>query len=133
MKAKLSALEFERRKPVWSVLSEFWLDDQLSETDENRIAEILLHSCYSLAEIDRVLWHEVAPVVFLNCYVAAGAWGMFDEDWLHSQTKRRAECNDWFVRVLFELRIGKKIMSMASPESWKQVQIILSRTRSNCK
>ena len=131
MNAKLSPVELERRKPVWSALSDFWLDNELDEQDENRIARVLLQSRYSMAEIEHMLWHEVAPVVFLNCYVATGAWGLFDDDWLHPQTKKRAESNGWVVRTLLNLGFGQKIMGMASPESWKKVQALIKLSDSD--
>ena len=84
-----------------------------------------------MAEIEHILWHEVAPVVFVNCYVGTGAWGLFDDGWLHPKTKKRAESNGWLVRALLNLGLGQKIMGMASPESWEKVRNLIKLSDSD--
>jgi hypothetical protein len=47
----LPALDFECRRPVWSALSELFLDTNLNSADLDRIAQ----SRYSLEDLDSIL------------------------------------------------------------------------------
>jgi hypothetical protein len=72
--------EIERRKPVWSSLSDLWLDTELADDDLQRIAQVMKRSEYSIYELRDIYLFEVALVVFLNLLTVAGEWGGFDED-----------------------------------------------------
>ncbi len=76
--------EVARRKPVWSALSELWLDTELQDDDLSRIAEIMDESGYSLAQLRRIYLFDVAPVVYRNLLCVAGEWAGFDRAWLHA-------------------------------------------------
>lgn len=55
-------LNLERRAPVWEALSELFVGRELQDYDYAGIAKTLRLSGYSLAEIEKVLREEVAPV-----------------------------------------------------------------------
>ena len=63
---------FERRKPVWTAFSEFWLDIELEDTDLQRIASTAAASGYTVAELRDIYLYEVAPVVSPNLLTVAG-------------------------------------------------------------
>jgi len=46
--------EIERRKPVWLVLSELWLDTELTEDDLQRIAGVMQSSGYSVPQLREI-------------------------------------------------------------------------------
>lgn len=81
----LSNKEINIRKPVWSALSELWLDTELQESDLNRVAEIMFESGYSFEELREIYEKEVAPVVYMNLLSPAGEWAGFDNEWLHEK------------------------------------------------
>ena len=72
----------EARMPVWSALSEFFLDTDLQEDDYQRIASVLARSAYSIAEVEEILRYEVYPPLRSNLLSIAGEWAGFDEQWL---------------------------------------------------
>lgn len=75
-------LLLKERLPVWQVLSEFFLDTQLSAEDYQAIASILAKSPYSTKEIKEILENEVYPVCYQNLTSAAGSWNEFGEDFM---------------------------------------------------
>jgi hypothetical protein len=81
----ISTEEIARRKPVWIALSEFYLDTTLDDKDFQHIAKILKESGYSLNEIKRIHYEEVAPVVSPNLMSPAGIWSGFEGDWLEKK------------------------------------------------
>lgn len=76
---KFSAEELEIRRPIWIALSELYLD---TEPDWERVAGCCSHSPFAIAELQRILFDEVHPVVHLNLWATAGVWDGFDQDWL---------------------------------------------------
>jgi len=79
----LTKADIETRKPVWSALSELWLDNERQADDLAHIAQVMYNSGYSLAELRKIYETEVAPVVYTNLLVPAGEWAGFDDAWLH--------------------------------------------------
>ena len=77
--------EVARRKPVWTALSDLWLDNELDDGDLSRIAAAMDESGYSPGVLRRIYLHEVAPVVYGNLLTVAGEWAGFDEAWLHAE------------------------------------------------
>ncbi len=78
----LSEAEQARRRPVWMVLSELWLDAELGEEDLRRIAGVLRASGYGIEALQGIYRFEVAPAVSYNLRVTAGVWTAFDPEWL---------------------------------------------------
>jgi len=91
------------RKPVWTALSDLWLDGELRASDLDRIADILIKSDYSLDILYKIYAQEVAPVVYQNLRQVAGEWGGFDEQWLHqeiiSSIAARTSLSAFFLRL----------------------------------
>ena len=74
--------DLKRRRPVWSVLSELYLDTELDESDHERICSVLVRSKYSALQLEEILYRELHPVLFGNLLSVAGEWAGFDEQWL---------------------------------------------------
>ena len=98
----LSDAELRIRRPLWVAMSELWLDSELQDRDLDHIARALRDSGYDRATLERILVEEVAPVVYLNLYVAAGNWTGFDPDWLCAEIlsglRRRGRFRAWLLR-----------------------------------
>jgi hypothetical protein len=124
--AMLAEAEIERRKPVWSAFSEFWLDTELDHEDLSRIAGVAAASGYSIGELHDIYLYEVAPVVCLNCWSVAGVWTAFDADWLHSAARRNAEHRSLWLRFWIFVRIGRRFMTYATERHWNRIVFLLS-------
>ncbi len=75
-------INIEERKPIWIVLSEFYLDTELQESDFRHIALKIIESPYTLEEVKKINKYEVFPVLQPNLLSVAGEWAGFDEEWL---------------------------------------------------
>lgn len=118
----MTASEIERRKPVWSALSEFYLDTELSREEIKRIAGLFRASKYSIEELKEINYSEVGPIVNRNLYSTAGEWNGFDEEWLYVKIIERLnkDVGGGFVIKLFRLIYRKQIDS-ACNDYWQAV------------
>lgn len=87
MSIQLTEEELARRRPVWSVLSNLFLDTDHSLFYEST-ANALRMSGYTEEEAKRILTDEVAPVVSPNLLSLAGEWAMFPDDWLEAEIRQ---------------------------------------------
>ena len=114
----ISQDEISKRKPVWLVLSEFYLDTELRDADFQRISKILKESGYSLKELKRINYEEVAPVVSPNTYSVAGEWTGFNEEWLIEEIVKRL--NQKKGNSIFN-KIYKKYIDSITNNYWEQI------------
>lgn len=82
------------RRPVWSALSDFYLDTDV-EGFYSPAAGVLAASGYTLDELLDILRHEVHPVLHRNLQSAAGEWAHFDADWLEQRILQRLAQPRW--------------------------------------
>jgi hypothetical protein len=85
----VAATDLERRRPVWSALSELYLDTELDDRDHERIAAVLIDSGYSTGQLEEILYRELHPVLHMNLLSVAGEWAGFDPGSLEEQILRR--------------------------------------------
>lgn len=78
----LTPAELAQRRPVWAALSEFYLDTELEAESLRAVADVFADSSFSLADIRRINYEEVAPALWFNTCDVAGEWLGFDEAWL---------------------------------------------------
>ena len=110
-----------KRIPVWTALSELFLDTELSDEDINHIALVLGNSGYGRDELDEILRDEVSPAFTFNLCSVAGEWTPWSEDevrtivegWL---AKRGGGWLTW-VRLRFQPRI--------IPQEWQRILPLL--------
>ena len=76
----LSEQEIARRLPVWTALSELYLDRELEEIEIRWIAEKIRDAGYTLPEAESILRYEVAPAFFWNLTDVAGVWDLWRDD-----------------------------------------------------
>lgn len=117
----LSDEELNRRKPVWIAISRLWLDTEIDDLDIRHIAQVAQASGFSIKELNEIYLYEVAPVVSANLLVPAGIWTDFDENWLTSEARKRAESRSLWLRLWIWSGIGRKLMTYATESHWKAV------------
>ena len=117
--------EIERRKPVWSALSDLWLDTELVDDDLQRIAGVMKRSEYSINELRDIYLFEVAPVVFTNLLSVAGEWAGFNEEWLLAEATKRAKKRSLFLRGFVWSGVGKRLMTFATERHWDRLVELL--------
>lgn len=122
----LTDAEFERRKPVWTAFSGFWLDAELEDSDLHRIAQTAIDSGYSTAQLREIYLYEVAPVVYPNLIAVAGQWAGFDEHWLHAEARKRADHRSLWLRFVVFIGIGGCLMTHATERYWKRMTSLIS-------
>jgi hypothetical protein len=122
---RLTDTELERRKPVWTAFSELWLDTELDDNDLQRIARIVQASGYAIAELRDIYLYEVAPVVSPNLLTVAGEWDGFDEQWLHTACRKRAEHRSLWLRFWVFIGIGRMLMTFITERHWRRVVSLL--------
>jgi hypothetical protein len=66
--------------PVWTALSELFLDTSFDAADHDRIAEALRSSPYDRAELEAILRLEVSPAFSVNLLSVAGEWVPWTQD-----------------------------------------------------
>lgn len=86
--------EIRIRRPIWSLLSELWLDAELGDRQRELFALELSGSTFSVAELRDIHDREVAPVVSRNLDSIAGEWAGFDPDWLAERCAKAADDRD---------------------------------------
>ncbi len=77
------------RSRLWLLLSELWLDTEITTITRQRLAREMAKLPYSSMDIREIHEEEVAPVLFHNLYFnPAGEWAGFDEEWLLQECHR---------------------------------------------
>jgi hypothetical protein len=77
--------DLDRRRPIWSALSDLFLDTELTNGVLTWIGKQVIASGYSPAEVQSILWNEVFPVLEANLRSPAGVWEGYELDWLEKQ------------------------------------------------
>lgn len=114
--------EINERFPVWNVLSEFWLDGYLVESDYERIAEKLKASPYSNEELFKICIYEVAPAVSRNLLSIAGEWGAFEPEWLKNRIiKKSPNPNSYLSPGIWRKLKGLMHASLVNSSGWKNI------------
>lgn len=77
------------RSRLWILLSELWLDTEITPITRQWLAREMATLPYSSLDIREIHEAEVAPVLFHNLYFnPAGEWAGFDEEWLMQECHR---------------------------------------------
>ena len=119
----------QRRRPLWLVLSELWLDTELSAADLERIARAMADSGLTIEELRQVYLVEVAPVASANLLTVAGEWAGFDEEWLCSRIARNLRDRPRRTRFWARLPLTRRLMLYATEAHWKTLVELVRRFR----
>jgi hypothetical protein len=109
----------EERMPVWSALSELFLDTELQPQDIERIVKQLADSPYTTPKIEEILRFEVTPPLKWNMMVVAGEWAGFDEDFLRERISPRIDRKPFIRFPVFRL----------IQEDWRNIKARIKEVR----
>lgn len=112
----LTDTDIKSRRPVWTSLSQLWLDNVLDDNDLENIAQVMNNSGYSIDTLHNIYLYEVAPVVYTNLLCPAGVWDGFDESWLHQKIIASLRSRSSLGKIF--LKLNRRAMTYASKESW---------------
>lgn len=103
----MSPEDLERRRPVWDVMSDVFLDTE-TRWEMPRIALALARSGYSVDELEAIWEHEIVPECAWNLLQVAGEWALFvvDEDRLTERAEGKRPLLDRMMGVASPLVIG---------------------------
>ncbi|MFC4254295.1 hypothetical protein GRI97_02580 [Altererythrobacter xixiisoli] len=76
----LTEAEIDARLPVWTALSDLFLDTELSDAAYRQIASVLRGSGFTPDELRGILEQEVAPAFAANLFSPAGDWAGWTPD-----------------------------------------------------
>ena len=77
----LTETQLERRRPVWSALSELFLDNEI-RPEIAHAAFLCDASGYTVSELREIWFQELSPLLSKNLLSPAGEWAGFDQRWL---------------------------------------------------
>ncbi|TPN82316.1 DUF7079 family protein [Aquimarina algicola] len=121
-------INIKERKPIWIVLSEFYLDTELQEHDFRYIAKIIINSPYSLEKVKEINVFEVFPVLQSNLLSVAGEWAGFNEEWLIteilSSLQNRNKLQELNIKAQF------KIHKWMQKDYWEKIEQIYDQIKS---
>jgi len=126
---KLTKDEINQRRPVWTALSELWLDTEIQERDLERIARVMADSGLTIEELHDIYKLEVAPVVSTNALSVAGEWTGFNEDWLCSEIIKNLEQKQRPSRLWNWLPFTRRLMTYATEEHWDKLVTLFIKAK----
>lgn len=122
MRPALAAIDdLDTRIPVWTALSELYLDTDVSLWYDS-VAQTLAASPYAHEELERILVDEVHPALHFNLLDVAGEWAGFDETWLVEHMK--AVCR----RPLWRRRLARLSFGMVR-DHWRAIEPMIRKAR----
>lgn len=108
--------------PVWTALSELFLDTELADSDLRRIAAVLRGSGCDVAEVEAILRTQVLPAFGANLLTTAGEWTPWSEDEVRAimaRSLRRGPIARAFARIA-----ARAIWPMIAAD-WRRVAAFL--------
>jgi len=98
------------RRPVWSALSDLYLDNGEYRSSVRAAARDLAASPYALDDLREILMHEVHPALVGNLCVTAGVWDRFDQAWLSDRIVRGQRRARWLRPRAFYGRVYARLL-----------------------
>ena len=113
-----------RRLTAWTALANLFLDTEHTEEIRHCLARDLRETGYSLAELEVILRHEVAPVFGGNLLSMAGEWALWGEDEVEPIMRREFLARS---RLSLGQRLkGRLAYPLARPE-WDRIVAIIAQ------
>ena len=95
---KPAAQDVDARRPVWSALSDLYLDTSY-RTFIRPAARDLAATHYSIDDLREILLREVHPALARNLCATAGVWDRFDQTWLAERILATERLPSWWPRT----------------------------------
>lgn len=119
MTAPLDEAEVARRLPLWTALSDLFLDTDVMSSVPH-IARTIVSGGWRLAEAEEVLRWEVRPAFYRNLLSIAGEWAGWPEDVVRDAVLKARD------RRMTRIAIGQ---DRFMPEEWSAVIAEVERLR----
>jgi len=74
------AKDIVNRLPVWSAMSDFYVDNELTDDRIREIAKVCSDSPYTLRDLEKIMFTEVWPAFVRNLFSVAGEWVGWSDD-----------------------------------------------------
>lgn len=116
----LSDEDVAKRLPVWSILSETFLDSELNDQDYDRIALELARSGFAAQTLEQVFKREVAPAFCVNMLGVAGEWRGWPDDFIKERVLQKR--NSFLSNLVCRWLISGHIQ-----DEWNKLHIRLVR------
>jgi len=111
----LARRDIAARRPVWSALSDLYLDADYRRFVRGAARE-LAASPYSLDELREILMREIHPLLSRNLCVTAGVWDRFDQQWIAERIARAQRRAAWLrPRAWFARRYAQLLWRLLGP------------------
>lgn len=86
----LSEEQIRRRLPLWTALTNLFLDTEMTDFHYRPIIETARAGGWSTQDVRRILLDEVTPAFAFNLMDVAGEWCGFDPTWVESWMREQA-------------------------------------------
>jgi hypothetical protein len=116
--------DIANRTPLWMAMSNFYLDNELTENDIQYIAKTCAESPYTMKEIERIMFTEVWPAFVQNLLSVAGEWAGWDQDFVQQRVLEYYK-----PRIYFSWRFNPAKRFFCS--RWMEVENGISMFRKN--
>ena len=116
----LSDEDVKKRLPVWSILSETFLDTGLNGQDYDRIALELARSEFSVKTLEQIYKREVAPAFCSNMLNVAGEWRAWPDEFMKERVLQKR--NSFLSNLVCRWLISGHIQ-----DEWNKLHIRLVR------
>jgi hypothetical protein len=99
----LSEFDTARRLPIWTAMSEVFLDTETTDDTYRYIAAEIRRSVLTASEAHAIMRDDVAPAFIFNLFGIAGEWTGWQEDFVRERVlvKRDAIGSRLLVRLFF--------------------------------
>lgn len=103
--------ELDQKKAIWQSFSTLFLDTDVSLNYDN-IVKTCVSSCFTINQLQHMLYHEVTPACGANFISPAGEWAHFDDEWLvetiiKNNNERRGFFDRCFNRFLLTFYVNQ--------------------------
>ncbi|WP_422360667.1 DUF7079 family protein [Reichenbachiella sp.] len=116
----MTASSLMDRPVIWKVLSEMYLDTELTERGYDYIATKLNQASCGLKEAQSIDYYEVAPAVGLNLLSTAGVWTAFETSWLNERCQKNMKSKGSWVFML-KCHFLQLLIKGIRRENWKHL------------
>jgi|688.fasta_scaffold402996_2 hypothetical protein len=128
----LTEKELEIRKIIWTELSDFYLDTDLSDEDLIRKGLVFRDSGLTTEEIKEINYYEVGPQLIDNLKSIAGVWDGFNQEGLHkvleilTRTERKRPKN---IFQKLDDYIDRKSLDFYTKRYFDKIEYLMSTTK----
>lgn len=115
----------DAEKDACVILSDFFLDTELTPADLHTIAASLQRLSLSVSILNHLLRYDVFPILYPNLMSAAGIWDVFARDWLLSQIESRRSTPPGWAKLLLDYCAWLLVGRLCVTPVWDQVKQML--------